>query len=70
MLWSSEKSLVTFTAKTYHRRRRMLFAYARDPRWSHLTFIRLRSPKAIAAFLETVPVTPARELVGSGLNRA
>lgn len=70
MLWSSEKSLVTFTVKTYDSRRRLNAAYASDPRWSHITFIRMRSPEAVAAFLESVPMTPARELVGSGLDRA
>lgn len=69
MLWNTEKSLLAYTVKTYRRRRRTSAAYPSDPRWSHLTFIRLRSPEAIAAFLESVPVTPARELVGSGLDR-
>lgn len=69
MLWNPEKSLIAFTAKTYRRRRRMLLECAHDPRWSHLTFIRLRTPDAIAAFLESISATQARELVGSGLDQ-
>lgn len=70
MVWNTDKSLLAYTIKTHRRRRRTNAAYPSDPRWSHLTFIRLRSPEAVDAFLNSVPIAPARELVGSGLDRA
>lgn len=43
MIWNTDKSLFAHIVATHRERRRLLEADARDPRWAHLTFIRLRS---------------------------
>lgn len=60
-LWDTEESLISYTFKTYHRRRRLFERHLRDPRWSHLTFIRLRSPAEVDRWLRGLPppVSPA-----------
>lgn len=54
MLWNTEKSLPAYVVKTHRRRRREFEAMMRDPRWSHLTFIRLRSVGEIARCLDGI----------------
>ena len=51
MLWNTEKSLIAFTLKTHRSRRRTFEALGHEPRWSHLTFIRLRSVDEIDHWL-------------------
>jgi adenylate kinase family enzyme len=58
MLWDPERSLISYMIKTHRARRRQFEAFARDPRWSHLTFIRLRSVEAIDRWLATIPARP------------
>lgn len=54
MLWDTDKSLIAFIAKTHRHRRRDFAAISIDPRWSHLTFIRLRSVAEIDRWLNRV----------------
>ena len=75
MLWNPDKSLIAYTLKTHRARRRRFEALTRDPRWSHLTFIRLRSVEAIDRWLASIPAQPAHppitddaELVDSGAD--
>ena len=59
MLWDTEKSLIAYTIRTHRAQRRRFEASMRDPRWSHLTFIRLRSVEAIDRWLDGLPAQPA-----------
>ena len=62
MLWDPERSLISYMLKTHRTRRRQFEAFTRDPRWSHLTFIRLRSVEAIERWLDAIPAKPARAI--------
>jgi adenylate kinase family enzyme len=55
MLWSPEKSLITYTVWHYRGRRRRNAAHMRDPRWSHITFVHLRSPQEVEAWVAQFP---------------
>ncbi|MBA2452980.1 MAG: adenylate kinase [Chloroflexia bacterium] len=57
MFWDPEKSLPTYILKTHGIRRRTLEALTREPRWSHITFIRLRSVEDINRWLDGVVAT-------------
>jgi adenylate kinase family enzyme len=54
MLWNTNESLIAYIARHHRSRRRMYEALLRDPRWSHITFIRLRSPQEIARWFDSV----------------
>lgn len=49
-LWDIEQSLPAYALRTHWSRRRRQLAEMRDPRWAHLRFVRLRSPREIEAF--------------------
>lgn len=55
MLWNTDKSLIAHILRTHRARRRTLEAASRDPRWSHLTFIRLRSSVEVERWLDELP---------------
>ncbi|MBM3139238.1 MAG: AAA family ATPase [Candidatus Rokubacteria bacterium] len=60
MLWNPNESLIAL-AVVQHRRRERFATQIRDPRWSHIRFVRLRSPRATAAWLATAaPVESER----------
>jgi adenylate kinase family enzyme len=50
-LWS-QSSLLHFAVRYHRRRRREFAALMGDPTWSHVRFVRLRSPAQLARFLE------------------
>ena len=50
MLWDKEQSLIAWQLSTHRRNRARNEAEMRDQRWSHLRFVRLRSPREIEAF--------------------
>ncbi len=52
MFWSPEKSLITFTVRHHRSRRRRFEAAIRDPRWSHINFVRLRSVEEVEQWVE------------------
>ncbi|TAJ19027.1 MAG: adenylate kinase [Dehalococcoidia bacterium] len=52
-VWSRD-SLIYFALTTTRRRRRQFEEWQRDPRWAHIRFHRLRSPKEVARFVDTV----------------
>lgn len=58
MLWNPERSLIAFTLKTHHDRRRTFEAATREPSWSNITFIRLHSTGEVERWLDSIP-TPA-----------
>ncbi len=70
MLWDTEKSLIAYTIKTHRAQRRRFEAFTRDPRWSHLTFIHLRSVEAIDRWLDGLPTRPARAIPPGGTAAA
>jgi adenylate kinase family enzyme len=47
MLWDQNKSLFTYTLVNHRSKRKRFQAEMRDPRWSHITFVRLRSTKEV-----------------------
>lgn len=52
-VWSRD-SLIYFALTTTRRRRRQFEGWERDPRWSHIRFHRLRSPREVARFRDAV----------------
>lgn len=58
-LWDPDASLLAYTLRTYRRRRRELEAAGRDPRWAHLTIVRLRSAREVDRWLAEVLAAPA-----------
>ena len=62
MLWNPDKSLIAYTVKTHQRRRHEFAAMTRDPRWSHLRFVRLRSPEEVARWLAEVVGAPVASM--------
>jgi hypothetical protein len=53
-LWSlnPEKSIIAWTASHHHVLRRRYSEAMEDPRWSHLTFVQLRSTTQVAQLLK------------------
>lgn len=54
MLWNPEESLIAYTVKTHRSRRRKFEALTDDPRWSHITIVRLRTPAEIDRWFASV----------------
>ena len=52
-VWSRD-SLIYFALTTTRRRRRQFEGWQRDPRWGHIRFHRLRSPREVARFFAAV----------------
>ncbi|MEZ4520754.1 MAG: shikimate kinase [Thermomicrobiales bacterium] len=57
-LWQTDESLISYMLKTHRARRRLFESYTRDPQWSHITFIRLRSPEAVDRFFDRLRPLP------------
>ena len=55
MLWNPHESLIAYTIMTHRARRRIYEAFTREPPWSHVTFIRLRSVEESSS--RAVPAT-------------
>jgi adenylate kinase family enzyme len=57
-LWSlrPQHSIIMWSLSRHSLYRRRYAEAARDPRWSHLTFIRLRTRRQVAMFLHGLPV--------------
>lgn len=55
-VWSRD-SLIYFALTTTHRRRRQFEAWQIDPRWAHIRFHHLRSPREVTRFLNAVADT-------------
>ena len=51
-LWDTRHSLIAFNVKNHRRRRHLMEAAMRHPHWSETTFVRLRTSREVAAFLE------------------
>jgi adenylate kinase family enzyme len=56
MLWDTDRSLIAHILRTHRRRRRDYEAMSHDPRWAHLTFIRLRSEAEIEDWFHAFPI--------------
>jgi adenylate kinase family enzyme len=59
MLWDPNHSLVTHIVTTHQRRRRDFDRFQRDPGWSHITFVHLRSSAEIEDWLAGVTARAA-----------
>lgn len=53
-LWRPAESLIAWNVRNDRARRRFLEAAMEDPAWAHLTWVRLRTPREVAAFLDAV----------------
>ena len=65
-LWDPERSLIAYSIKTHRSRRRRYEAYMRDPRWGHLTFIRLRSEQDVERWLDGILSRPGQIVPAAG----
>ncbi len=57
-LWDPAESLITFAVLSHRRRRPGMLARRHDPRWAHIHFVRLRSPREVERWLEAVTRPP------------
>ena len=53
--FASSESILLWFLRTFRRRRRQYEAAMADPANAHLTFVRLRSPRAAARWLAAIP---------------
>ena len=53
-LWDREKSLIAWAVSNHRALRRRYAASARDPRWAHIRFVRLRSPAELERWLNAL----------------
>jgi hypothetical protein len=53
-LWDPNVSLIGYSLRTHRNRRRRDEEQMRDPRWAHIRFVRLRSPRQIERWLAAV----------------
>jgi adenylate kinase family enzyme len=49
-VWETDRNLFAYTVKTHHERQATFVAAMSDPKWAHIRFVRLRSPREIDAF--------------------
>lgn len=54
MVWRREQSLLWWIVKHHARKRRDMLSFASDPRWAHITFVRLGSRRQINGFMNAV----------------
>ena len=54
ILWNPDRSLIAYNLRRYHARRREFEAAMVDPRWSHISFVRLRSDAEVDRWLTGV----------------
>ena len=52
--WRGEESRVYWIVTAHARKRRAMLSYMADPRWSHIRFVRLRSPDEVDRFAGAV----------------
>lgn len=50
-LWDTEESLISFAIRYHRPKQRQYAAEFADPRWEHIRKYRLRSPRAVEAFV-------------------
>jgi adenylate kinase family enzyme len=61
--WNTDRSLIAYTIANHRKRRRAYTAHVTDPQWSHITFIRLRSPAEVETWFQQVTHHPATPTV-------
>lgn len=57
-LWDPAESLIAFAVVSHRKRRPEILARRHDPRWAHIDFVRLRSPREVERWLEAVTRQP------------
>ena len=57
-LWDPAESLISFAVQSHRKRRPEMLARRHDPRWAHIDFVRLRSPREVERWLEAVTRGP------------
>lgn len=50
MIWRGHDSLLVWIITQHGRKRRDMLAHVSDPRWAHIRFVRLTSPRAVEEF--------------------
>jgi adenylate kinase family enzyme len=63
-LWDPEESLISFAVRYHRPKQREYAAHLDDPRWAQLRKYRLRSPRAVAAFVARCEEQAAARPVG------
>lgn len=54
MLWNTKRSLISHTITRHRGRRREFEAMLHDPRWSHISFVRLRSAEEVERWVRNL----------------
>ena len=54
MIWRGHDSLLVWIITQHGRKRRDMLAHVSDPRWAHIRFVQLRSPRAVEEFARSV----------------
>ncbi|MCC6237352.1 MAG: hypothetical protein IT299_07240 [Dehalococcoidia bacterium] len=57
-LWSGKDSLINWAVTAHLTRRAGMLGRRHDPRWAHIDFVRLRSPREVERWLEAVTRQP------------
>jgi adenylate kinase family enzyme len=52
--WNTDRSLIAYTIANHRRRKHAYAAAITDPRWHHITFIRLHSPAEVETWFQQV----------------
>jgi adenylate kinase family enzyme len=63
-VWRKEDSLVWWAVTQQRRKRRDMLARMSDPRWAHIRFIRLTTPREVDAFRRSVEQACAEPATG------
>ncbi len=58
-IWEKEDSLVWWIVTQHQKKRRDSHTYMTDPRWSHIRWVRLRSPKEVANLKRSLGISVA-----------
>lgn len=68
MLWDTERSLIAYAIRNHRGKRRQREAAIRNPEWSHITFVRLRSADEVQAWFLSAVADDSR--LNAGEDRA
>ncbi|MFA7248256.1 MAG: hypothetical protein WC273_01325 [Dehalococcoidia bacterium] len=65
-LWDPERSVVGYSIRSRHRFVTLMTAAMSDPRWAHISFIRLTSQREVDRFLGSVEAAADRPAAAEG----
>ncbi len=56
MLWNPQRSLLGYMLRNYRSRRRLYLTAMQSPRWSHITFVHLRSAREMEKWVDQIQI--------------